>query len=110
MDDVSIAGNRDKLYVAIENIVENQTRFAQSKIDFHLSLEGNYAVLEIYNDGPLIDADKVFRIFDYLYKDKKGNFGLGLAITKKIIDHHQGDILAVNRDEGVSFLIKLPIE
>ena len=107
MDEVSVSGNRDKLYVAIENIVENQMRFAESKVDFNLCLEGQHAILEIYNDGPQIDSDKVSRIFDYLYKDKKGNFGLGLAITKKIVDHHEGEISAVNRDDGQRIFIPL---
>ncbi|MBY6825441.1 ATP-binding protein, partial [Clostridium botulinum] len=49
-------------------------------------------------------------IFENLYKDRTGNFGLGLAISKKIIDFYNGEIKAVNRDNGVSFIIKYPID
>ena len=47
-------------------------------------------------------------IFDNLYKDKTGNFGIGLAICKKIIDFYKGEIVAINKEIGVSFMIKLP--
>lgn len=66
-------------------------------------------MLELFNDGDHIREEHINRIFDNLYKDKTGNFGLGLAISKKIIDFYSGEIKAVNREKGVSFLIKLPI-
>jgi two-component system sensor histidine kinase CssS len=74
-----------------------------------LKQENSYAVVDIYNDGPNIDAVHIDHIFDSLYKDKTGNFGLGLAISKKIIDFYGGEVNAVNRDKGVSFIIRLPL-
>jgi two-component system, OmpR family, sensor histidine kinase CssS len=65
-------------------------------------------VIEIYNDGPKIKDEHIGKIFDNFYKDKTGNFGLGLAISKKIVDFYKGNISAVNRDKGVSFIIKYP--
>ena len=41
-----------------------------------------------------------------MYKHKKGNFGLGLAITKKIVRFYGGDITAQNTDFGVNFRIE----
>jgi two-component system sensor histidine kinase CssS len=66
-------------------------------------------VLKIYNDGPNIDADHINNIFDNFYKDKTGNFGLGLAISKKIIDFYKGEIKAENNSIGVTFTIKYPL-
>jgi two-component system, OmpR family, sensor histidine kinase CssS len=74
-----------------------------------LKKEGSFALLEIYNDGPNIDNKHLGHIFDNLYKDKTGNFGLGLAISKKIIDFYKGELKVINRDKGVSFIIKYPI-
>lgn len=99
--------NKDKLTVALENILDNQLRYAKSKISIKLSNDGNGAVLEIYNDGPQISENDLNRIFDKFYKAKKGNFGLGLAITQKIIEFHNGTIDVINRDKGVSFIIKI---
>lgn len=109
IDKIIINGNGDKLQVAIENILDNGLRYAKEKICITLKQEDSLATLEIYNDGPNIKKEHIERIFDNLYKDKTGNFGLGLAISKKIIDFYKGEIKAVNRENGVSFIIKYPI-
>lgn len=108
IDKVLINGNVDKIQVAIENILDNGLRYAEEKICVTLKEEHSSTVIEIYNDGPNIDKNNINRIFDNLYKDKTGNFGLGLAISKKIVDFYKGEIKAINRDKGVSFIIKLP--
>jgi two-component system, OmpR family, sensor histidine kinase CssS len=109
IDKVTINGNTDKMQVAIENILDNALRYVKNKICISLKEERSYAVLEIYNDGPNIDPKNIDHIFDNLYKDKTGNFGLGLAISKKIIDFYNGEIKAVNKENGVSFIIKYPV-
>ncbi|MDP4178234.1 MAG: HAMP domain-containing sensor histidine kinase [Bacillota bacterium] len=106
MNKVMIKGNSDKIQVAIENIVDNGLRYAKERMAVSLKKEDSFAVLEIYNDGPNIPKQHIDHIFDNLYKDKTGNFGLGLAITKKIINFYKGEIKAVNKENGVSFVIK----
>lgn len=106
IDEISIKANPDKIQVCIENVLDNSLRYAKEKIYIKLKEENGFAVLEIYNDGPNIDEKHLSHIFDNCYKDKTGNFGLGLAISKKIIDFYKGKIYAVNRDKGVSFIIK----
>lgn len=109
IDEILIKGNKDKIQVAIENILENGMRYACEKICVSLSRNGSLAVLEIYNDGPNIDKTHMNHIFDNCYKDKTGNFGLGLAISKRIIDYYHGEITAKNREKGVSFIIRYPL-
>ncbi|WP_160680447.1 HAMP domain-containing sensor histidine kinase [Clostridium sp. C8-1-8] len=109
IDEVNIFGNIDKIQVAVENILDNGLRYAKEQVSVTLKKQGGYAVLDIYNDGPSIDQIHMNRIFDNMYKDKTGNFGLGLAISKKIINFYKGEISAKNREKGVSFIIKFPI-
>lgn len=109
LNNLSINGYAEKLQVAIENILDNALRYAKEKICITLKREGSFAVLEIFNDGPNIKEGHLEHIFDNLYKDKTGNFGLGLAISKKIIDFYNGEIKAINRENGVSFIIKYPM-
>ncbi|MBP1743843.1 MAG: sensor histidine kinase [Firmicutes bacterium] len=109
LQDLSTFGNMDKIQVSIENIVDNGMRYAESRMKVSLKKKGGFAVIEIYNDGPGIREEHIGKIFDNFYKDKTGNFGLGLAISKKIVDFYKGGISAVNRDKGVSFIIKYPI-
>lgn len=96
--------------VFIENILDNSLRYAKAKICVTLKKEDTFAVIDIHNAGPSIPAEHLTHIFDNFYKDKTGNFGLGLAISKKIISFYHGEIQASNRDAGVSFLIKYPIK
>ncbi|GEM_PF-577467 len=109
LEDLSTFGNMDKIQVSIENIIDNGLRYAESKMKVSLKRKGGYAVIEVYNDGPHIKEEHIGRIFDNFYKDKTGNFGLGLAISKKIVDYYKGEISAVNREKGVSFIIKYPV-
>lgn len=106
IEEAIIIGNVDKIQVSIENILDNSLRYAKEKISVTLRKEGAFAVIEIYNDGPNIPKEHLCNIFDNFYKDKTGNFGLGLAISKKIIKFYNGEIEAINRNPGVSFLIK----
>ncbi len=109
MDEITIRGNEDKIRVSIENILDNGLRYAEKKIGISLKARRPFAVLEIYNDGPNIDEVHMSHIFDNFYKDKTGNFGLGLAISKKIINFYHGEIMALNKDKGVSFIIRFPV-
>lgn len=101
-------GDMEKIQVSIENILDNALRYAKTTIKISLKNEKGFSTLEIYNDGNSIRNEDMERIFDNMYKDKTGNFGMGLAISKKIIDFYGGDIKAVNREKGVSFIIKYP--
>lgn len=109
IEEAIIYGNVDKIQVSIENILDNSLRYVKEKICVTLKKEGTFAVIDIYNDGPNIPAEHISHIFDNFYKDKTGNFGLGLAICKKIISFYDGEIKAINREPGVSFLIKYRI-
>ena len=110
LEEVKIKGNMEKLRIALENILDNHIRYARNKISIESNRKDNRVIIEIYNDGPNINEENLTNIFDNFYKDKKGNFGLGLAICKRIIDFHNGNIFAKNHDVGVSFIIELPIE
>lgn len=69
----------------------------------------NRAILVIADNGPGIDADTQAQIFQPFYSTKgQRGTGLGLAVTKKIVDEHGGRIqLNTAPDEGTTFTIEL---
>lgn len=100
LDDVCFIGDDEHWRVAIENIIENASRYAQTMIC--ITLKDKY--LEIYNDGEHIDEETLPFLFNPYVKGVKGQFGLGLSITSKIAHMFGYYIEAKNQEKGVSFI------
>lgn len=101
LEDVCFIGDEEHWRVAIENIIENASRYAHTKIK--IILKDKY--LEIYNDGEHIDEQTIPDLFNPYVKGVKGQFGLGLSIVQKIMKMFGYQVTAINKDIGVSFII-----
>ena len=65
--------------------------------------------VRIADEGPGIPEEDLEHIFEPFYTTRENGSGLGLCISYKIIEVHNGDIWAVrNPDKGASFIIRLP--
>jgi len=65
--------------------------------------------IEIKDNGAGIPEDKLNDVFNLFYSSKKKGTGLGLAVTKKIIDEHKGTISVESEEgKGTKFTIILP--
>ena len=100
LDDVSFIGNEEHWRVAIENIIDNASRYMKSVIMITLKKD----TLVIYNDGDPIDENKKEDLFNPYVKGVKGQFGLGLSIVAKIADMYGYEVHAENKDPGVAFI------
>lgn len=112
LDDVRIIADEEKLARALTNIISNCIRYAVSKVTLDAEvISKNKVKIRIYDDGPGFDAKDLPYLFERFYKGKKGNFGLGLTISKTVIEKHKGKISASNYDfGGALFLIELNLE
>lgn len=107
---IRIYGDEEKLSRAITNIITNCIRYAKTFVSIDLQLLDNSNLqLIISDDGPGFEVNELPNIFDRFYKGKKGNYGLGLSISKNIIEKFNGKISAGNLEAGAFFLIELPI-
>ncbi len=71
---------------------------------------GTWVDIGIKDTGPGIDEQEIPLIFNPFYTKKEKGTGLGLAIAQKIIEAHNGQILASNAPEGGAlFTISLPL-
>jgi len=67
--------------------------------------------VSVSDTGQGIGEEDLAKIFDPYFTTKKLGIGLGLAITKKIVDEHQGQITVRSRlHEGTTVVISLPVE
>lgn len=87
LKNVFVWGNEEELTVALENILENNMRFAKSSIWISVNRvlvqEKELVEIILENDGPPIEAEQLDQLFNHFYKGMNGKFGLGLFITKK---------------------------
>jgi two-component system, OmpR family, sensor histidine kinase KdpD len=100
----------------LTNLIENAIKFSpqRSRIAVIASIEGDQMLIRVWNSGTSLSAEERHRIFDKFYRiDSAGagraGVGLGLAICKGIVEAHGGDIRAENENQGVSFIIKIPL-
>lgn len=103
----------------VENIIENSIRYkVTERINVDISMKGtNHDVMLTFSDdGPGVPDEALPRLFDSFYRTdrartdvQKGN-GLGLALTKRIIEAMDGSIKAgKSKDHGLSLYITLPL-
>ncbi|MGJ0845575.1 two-component system, OmpR family, sensor histidine kinase CssS [Tissierella praeacuta DSM 18095] len=104
---ISIVGDVEQWKIVIENLLDNQMRYANSKILISLKKVDNKTILKIWNDGPAIEEKLLKTMFNKFNKGYKGEFGLGLAIAYKVVKSHNSNIFAINEKEGVSFYIEI---
>lgn len=94
---------------AIDNIISNAIRYAASEIILSCRKKGNQIILRISDDGPGIETESMPHIFERFYKGSDGNHGIGLSLTKSIVEQHNGRITAENSERGGAvFTITLP--
>lgn len=106
---IEINADEEKLSRAITNIISNCIRYASSAVILTVKVIDSKILLTISDDGVGFQKNDLPNIFERFYKGKKGNFGLGLPISKNIIEKHNGEIIAKNSDSGALFIIELPL-
>ncbi len=116
-----VRGHEGRLGQVLTNLIDNALSFSPENGSVRLSLsetrDGSLQI-DIEDDGPGIDAGKLETIFTRFYTfrptentSRGANSGLGLSISREIIEAHGGRIWAENRpDRGARFTIQLPRE
>jgi signal transduction histidine kinase len=117
-DLLSLLTNKEHLEKIIHNLLSNAIKFNVDKgtIDITTSLEDNKVKIAIKDSGPGIsklDQSKVFDKFERLEADKAciQGAGIGLAMTKRLVEHLDGEIgIESIEGDGSTFWVELPTE
>ncbi len=113
-----LRAERDSFFQAVYNLIDNAVKFTPDKgqISIYLAETGNKLQFNIRNTGSEIPQDKLKFVFDRFYKsDTSRNrnstgSGLGLYITKTVIQQHGGDIFVRSGDGQTEFCFTVPLE
>jgi signal transduction histidine kinase len=115
-DALPILGDRIQLQQVILNLVANgidamkDTPSENRIISIRTSRVEEFAELSVSDLGPGIPEDKIKEVFEPFFTSKAEGMGMGLSIARTIVEAHNGQIWAENRDHGgATFRIRLPL-
>lgn len=105
-----VTGDREKLKSCLSNIAINALQAMPSGGKLTTSVHKNNGNVEvkIADTGVGISQENLSKIFEPYFSTKQAGFGLGLAVTKKIIEEHKGSIEVKSEPgEGTTFRVTL---
>ncbi|MER8485063.1 sensor histidine kinase [Mesorhizobium sp. M1322] len=121
-----VAGHDLRIGQVITNLIENARSFVPEErghIAISLARAGKVNIITVDDNGPGIRADNIDRIFERFYTDRPAgeafgqNSGLGLSISRQIVEAHGGALTAENipgtkpgEIKGARFVVTLPAE
>ncbi|MDR3280671.1 MAG: HAMP domain-containing protein [Synergistaceae bacterium] len=108
LQNLSVMGDPVFLSRAFGNVIYNAIRYTtpDTAIDINARQDGEYTVLTVRDHGQGVPEDELDKIFLPYYRTDKarvrsqGGVGLGLAISKRIIESYKGGISASNAPSG----------
>ncbi len=120
---LTVSGMEDRLVQIFHNLIGNAVSFSPpgGKIRVIAGLDGDMVETLIEDEGPGLPEGKLEAIFDRFYSERPSgekfgtHSGLGLSISKQIVEAHRGTIRAENipgpggRPAGARFIVRLPL-
>ncbi|MDF2186929.1 HAMP domain-containing sensor histidine kinase [Paraflavitalea sp. CAU 1676] len=109
-----VFGNNDLLYSSLKNIVENGCKYSPDHLSWvDLSFANDLVIIQVKNHGDVIAEEEREHIFQPFYRTNAAThikgFGLGLALAKRIISLHRGNItVQSDQQAGTVFTIQFP--
>ncbi|WPU66913.1 PAS domain S-box protein [Peredibacter starrii] len=114
-DGLTILGDRMRIEQVIINLLTNAAKYGEQKpVTVTLKKMSNSVVLEIKDQGMGIPQDKLSKVFDRFERAVQASnisgLGLGLYISREIVEAHLGNISVVSEvNRGSTFRVEIPI-
>ena len=114
-----LEGDRARLAQVLDNLLSNAIKFTPDggRVDVRLLAQNGTAVLEVEDNGVGIPADEQEHLFERFFRSSSATenaipgTGLGLTITKAIVERHGGQIeIESAQNSGTTVRVQLPLE
>lgn len=118
-DNKVVVGDRDRLEQVLGNLLENAVKYSPDGSDVTVTVDdkGDSFVTAVCDRGIGIPSDELAQVFERFHRGRHvsstnyGGLGLGLYITKQIIERHGGTIWVDSKEgQGTTFYFSLPAE
>ncbi len=113
-DEYTIKANKELMEQAWINLINNAIKFSEvgGTVSVGISESADTITVSITNSGSEIPAESLDRIFNKFYQadeshSSEGN-GIGLAVVKKVVNLHGGEVRAASGDGKTTFAVTLP--
>jgi signal transduction histidine kinase len=109
--DSGVMADPDQLRIVLTNLLRNarDAMPAGGQLSISVAETDDYVKIAISDTGIGISRDALSKIMQPLYSTKSRGLGLGLAITRAIIEKHRGELLVISEEsKGSTFTVRLP--
>jgi signal transduction histidine kinase len=97
----------------LSNALQSVPKGGHVRLSGQLATENGRRVarIEVADDGPGIPEELTARLFEPFFTTKATGSGLGLAVVKRIVDGHRGEVgVRTSPGQGTTFIVDLPLE
>lgn len=111
-DEIQLHADPDKLEQVVLNLLKNATEACPQGgcVELVVDHDPEKVVIRVVDNGSGIPEESLENIFDVFYTTKKGGTGMGLSISKNIVEAHGGTLQALNNpDGGATFYMSIPL-
>jgi two-component system, OmpR family, sensor histidine kinase VicK len=116
VDKLEIYADKSRIFQVLSNLIRNSIRFSKEEegatITVNVGQKEGYAIIEVRDNGRGIHPEILPRLFTKFATKSYQGIGLGLFISKSIVEAHRGRIWAENNidGKGATFTFTLPIQ
>jgi len=113
-DDPVVSVDRDQMKQVLINLVRNAAEAmdgdGERRIEVRIVTSGDSVMLSVKDTGRGMEEGDMEHIFEPFFSTREGGTGLGLSLTRHVVDEHGGRIECFSdRAKGTTFVITLPL-
>jgi signal transduction histidine kinase len=117
--EAAVQGDRTRLAQVFVNLLSNAAKYTDpgGRIDVVAAVEGGGIAVTVLDNGIGISPDRIHEVFEMFAQVEptlaraRGGLGIGLALTKRLVEMHGGEVLAYSEGPGCGsrFEVRLPL-